>query len=104
MSIKNSKRATKVVKSIAGHISFGEVLLSLRMDKEWTQAQMAEKLGITRQELCNIEKGHKSVSVDRAVAFARKLRHSQKVFAKYVLQDQLKKAGIKGEIEIRDVA
>jgi DNA-binding XRE family transcriptional regulator len=65
---------------------------------------MAEILGISKQELCNIEKGRKAVSVERAISFAKSLEMPSKVFAKYALQDQLNSAGILGEVEIIDVA
>ena len=65
---------------------------------------MAKILGISKQDLCNIEKGRKLVSVERAVSFAKSLKIPSKAMAKYALQDQLYKAGLKGEIVIKDVA
>lgn len=104
MSTKNNVLAKTAIRKLTGHISFADILLSLRMTQEMTQVQMSTKLGISKQDLCNIEKGRKDVSVQRAVAFAKSLNMPVKVFAKYVLQDQLKKVGIKGEVEIKDVA
>ena len=80
------------------------MLNAIRVTDEYTQIQYAKKLKISRQELCNIEKNRKIVSVERAVKFAKKLGYSPKVFAKYALQDQLDRAGIKGEVVIKDVA
>lgn len=104
MSTKNKISAKKAIRKITGHISFGEMLWSLRKAQELTQVQMSENLGISKQDLCNIEKGRKAVSVERAVSFANSLGMSSKAFAKYVLQDQLHRAGIKGEVEIMGVA
>lgn len=104
MSTKNKVSAKKAVRKLTGHISFGEMLLSFRQAQELTQVEMAEKLDISKQDLCNIEKGRKLVSVERAVSFAKALEMPAKTFAKYVLQDQLQKAGLKGEVEITNVA
>ena len=65
---------------------------------------MAEILGISKQELCNIEKGRKVVSVERAKNFAEALKMPSKVFAKYALQDQHSLAGIAGIVEIKEAA
>ncbi len=64
---------------------------------------MAEILGISKQELCNIEKGRKLVSVKRAKTFAETLGMPSKTFVKYALQDKLNSAGIIGEVEINEV-
>lgn len=104
MSTKNRVPAKKSIRKLTGHISFAQMLLSLRHAQELTQVEMANKLSISKQDLCNIEKGRKLVSVERAVSFAKCLKMPEKTFAKYALQDQLHKAGIKGEIEINNVA
>ena len=104
MSIKNSRKAKVAVRKITGTISFGEVLKPFSETRGWTQVEMANVLGISKQDLCNIEKGRKIVSVDRCVKFAKALNHSPSVFAKYVLEDQLMRAGIPNEIKIVSVA
>lgn len=104
MSAKNRVSAKKAIRKLTGHISFGEMLLSFRQAQELTQVEMAKILNISKQDLCNIEKGRKLVSVERAVSFANILKMPPKTFAKYVLQDQLQKAGLKGEVEITNVA
>lgn len=100
MSTNDLIPAKAALRKIIGVISFGRMLNSYRLSYEYTQVQFAEMLDISKQDLCNIEKGRKLVSVERAVQFAKALGMSQKVFAKYALQDQLTKAGIKGEVSI----
>ncbi len=104
MSTKNKTRAKTAIRKITGHISFGEMISSFRHAQEMTQVEMAEVLGISKQDLCNIEKGRKLVSVERAVSFAEALDMPPKTFAKYALQDQLIKAGLDGEVQIKEVA
>ncbi len=104
MNIKNRISARSAIRKISGHISFAEMILSIRVSQEITQVEMAEVLGISKQDLCNIEKGRKQVSVERAVSFAKSLSMPSRTFAKYALQDQLRRAGLKGEVCINDVA
>ncbi len=104
MNTKNRIKVKKAIRNITGHISFGDMLRSYREAQELTQVEMAEILSTSKQDLCNIEKGRKLVSVERAVNFAIALKMPAKTFAKYALQDQLIKAGINGEVEITNVA
>ncbi|MFP5492197.1 MAG: helix-turn-helix transcriptional regulator [Bacteriovoracia bacterium] len=104
MSTKNYVEAGKFLRELLGPVPFGTMLNAIRVTDEFTQVEYAKKLKISRQELCNIEKNRKIVSVERAVEFAKKLGYSPKVFAKYALQDQLDRAGIKGEVVIKEVA
>jgi DNA-binding XRE family transcriptional regulator len=96
-------RAKLAIRKVTGHISFGEMFHSYRISLELTQVEMSSLLGISKQDLCNIEKGRKLVSVERAVSFAKALNFPVKAFAQYALQDQLHKAGLKGEVVINDV-
>ena len=102
MNTKNKKvRAKKAIKNIVGHISFSEMLLSLRKSKGMTQVEFAKKLKITKQELCNIEKGRKTVSPERAALFAKKLGDSKKVFITYILEDIAYKSGFIASVKMR---
>ncbi len=98
MSTKN--RAKSAIRQQSGQVSFGEMLHSYRIANEITQTDFAERLQISKQDLCNIEKGRKLVSVERAVSFARLIGMPEKTFAKYALQDQLTKAGVSGKVSI----
>lgn len=104
MTTKKNISAKSAVRKITGHISFGEKLQAIRISMEWSQVKMAAKLKISKQDLCNIEKSRKIVSVERAVSFAKTLKLPVKTFATYALQDQLHKAGIEGEVIIKDAA
>ncbi|MFP5458071.1 MAG: hypothetical protein ACLGG7_05000 [Bacteriovoracia bacterium] len=104
MSTKKKNDALDFLDSLLGPVSFGELLVSIRTTEDVSQTAFAKRLRISKQELCNIEKQKKWVSLERAVTFAKRLGWPPKVFAKYVLQDQLSRAGLKGEISIEDVA
>lgn len=89
MSTKNKIKAKEAIRKESGHISFGEMLHSFRQAQELTQVDMADTLSISKQELCNIEKGRKLVSDERAVKFANALKVPAKTFTRYALQDHV---------------
>jgi transcriptional regulator with XRE-family HTH domain len=99
MNMKTQK-ARDVLNKILGHISFGEMIHSLRLSEDISQKELAKKLKISPQELCDIEKGRKFISVERATKFAHLLGDSPEVFALYVIQDELYHAGLTCNIKI----
>lgn len=98
--IMASKKARDVFKELYGHVSFGEMLSSTRYSDGLTQKDFAKKLKISQQDLCDIEKGRKNVSVERAVQFAELLNDSPEVFVEYVIQDQLYRVGLNCKIRV----
>lgn len=102
--LKGRTLAKDAIRAITGHISFGDILKVFRELEKYSQVECAKILGISKQELCNIEKNRKNVSVERAVIFAKKLKLPAKVFAGYALEDELYRAGIEGEVIIKSVA
>ena len=104
MTTKKTRKASDALREILGHVSFGEMLYSYRISWDYSQVEFAQMLHISKQDLCNIEKGRKTISVERAKIFAEYLKMSPLVFVKYVLEDQLHAAGISGEVIITEVA
>ena len=100
MSTRKSKSANEIFNKTLGHVSFGEMLHSLRLTEETSQKSFAKKLGISTTELCDIEKGRKFISLQRATSFAKKLNDSPEVFIQYVIQDEILRAGLNCEIKI----
>ena len=77
-----------------GTLTFGQMLESLRLSEEISQAEFAKKLGISKSHLCDIEKGRKNVGPSRAAHFAKILKQSPAVFLEIALEDLLKKEGL----------
>lgn len=94
MSTKKNKLATEVFKQILGHVSFGEMMNSIRLSEGLSQKTFAKRLEISTSELCDIEKGRKFVSIQRAALFAKRLKDSPEVFIQYVIQDEILRAGL----------
>lgn len=77
-----------------GPLTLGSLLEAIRLGEEESQAYLARKLGISRQHLCDIEKGRKGVSALRAASFARELGYSETQFVRLALQHELNAAGL----------
>ena len=85
---------------IGDPMSFASVLRTIRETDGLTQAQVARKLRITRAHICDIEKGRKLVSPERAAKFARVLGYNPAQFVRLALQDQVSAAGLKMKVSV----
>ena len=84
-----------------GKLSVGEFLRSWRLSDELSQRDFAKKLKISAANLCDIEKGRKGVSPEKADEIARILGYSQTVLVRLALEEQLAAAGLKYLIEVK---
>ncbi len=85
---------------VGGPLTFGGLLEAIRLGEDVSQIDFAEKLGLSRSHLCDIEKGRKIVSPERAAKFAKELGYSQKQFVRLALQDQISMAGLDFKVEV----
>ena len=91
----------KFLEEVAGRpLTLGGVLESIRVGEEMSQASFSKKLGISPSHLCDIEKGRKVVSPERAARFARVLRRSPEQFVRLSLQELVDDAGLKMKINV----
>lgn len=100
MTTRKKGAAIRFLESLVGELTLGKVLESIRLGEELSQAKFARTLGVSASHLCDIEKGRKVVSPERAAKFARILGHSEKQFVRLSLQGMLDAAGIKLRVEI----
>ncbi|WP_151194404.1 helix-turn-helix transcriptional regulator [Cysteiniphilum sp. JM-1] len=102
MSIsKNKLSAAQAISEITGHLYFGDMVKSLRMCENISQAEMARSIGISRQYLCNIESGERKADVELALKFAEYLKHPKEFFISRLLEDQLYTAGLDYTITLK---
>jgi transcriptional regulator with XRE-family HTH domain len=83
-----------------GLMTLGRFIKAFRESDEVTQADYAKCLGISKANLCDIEKGRKLVSVERAAKFAKVLGVPAEVLVQLSLQDQLRQAKLKLVVEV----
>jgi transcriptional regulator with XRE-family HTH domain len=77
-----------------GPLTFGEALESYRLGEEISQSDMAGKIGISAQSLCDIEKGRRIPTPKRAARIARVIGEPEMFWIKMALQDSLRKENL----------
>ncbi|QQR91065.1 MAG: helix-turn-helix transcriptional regulator [Myxococcales bacterium] len=93
--------ATAFLKKLTGGpLTLGEALLAIRRCEERSQASFATLLRISRQHLCDLEKGRRLLSPGRAAKFAKILGYSESQFVRLALQDQLAVADLDYRVEL----
>ncbi|MFM6929263.1 MAG: helix-turn-helix domain-containing protein [Bdellovibrio sp.] len=85
--------ATQQLEKIYGPLTFGGFLNSWRLSEEMNQTQFAKFLGLSVQNLNDIEKGRRIPSPTRAAKIAKKLQLPEEGLIAIALRDSLKKEG-----------
>lgn len=105
MNTNTSKESLDYLESIIGNKpTLGDYILSIRQAEEVTQASFAEVLGISRHNLCDIERNRRFISPKMAAQFAAKLGYSEKQFVRLCLQDMLNRDGLSLVVEVENAA
>lgn len=101
--VKEGKSAAlKLMERLTGGpLTLGRAIEALRKCEELSQDECARKLGISKSHLCDVEKGRKIVSAERAARWARVLGYPQSVMIRLAMQDALDAAGLKYKVEIK---
>jgi transcriptional regulator with XRE-family HTH domain len=100
MSTKKKSDAMKFLDKLVGELTFGGLIAAMRQAEEMSQVEFAKKLGISKQHLCDIEKGRKFVSPARAAKFAKILGHSERSFVALALQDVVNQGRLKLKVTV----
>jgi transcriptional regulator with XRE-family HTH domain len=96
-----SSRAIKLMERLTGGpLTFGKMLQAVREGEELTLETFAKRIGVSRQNLCDIEKGRKGGSPERAARWARLLGYPEAQWVRLALQAELDAAGLKYRVEI----
>ncbi len=95
MRTRRKSKAMRLLERLTGGpLTLGEAIEAIRLGEEMSQSAFARQLGISRAHLCDIEKGRKAVSPERAARFARVLGYGEKQFVRLALQDEVDRAGL----------
>jgi transcriptional regulator with XRE-family HTH domain len=100
MRTKKKSDAMKFLEGLVGELTFGGLIEAMRQAEEMSQVEFAQKLGISKQHLCDIEKRRKFVSPERAAKFAKTLGHSERSFVALALQDIVNQGGLKLKVNV----
>jgi transcriptional regulator with XRE-family HTH domain len=77
-----------------GPLTFGRMIESTRLAEGLSLEAFARRLGVSRTHLCDVEKGRRSVSVERAAQWARKLGYLEAQYVALALQAAVTAAGL----------
>ncbi len=102
--MSTKKYSIKSLEKRLGPMSLGLYIKAFRQSDEYTQADYAKKLGLSRANLCDIEKGRKLVSPERAAKIAKKMKLPEAVLIQLALQDALREAKLNYLVEIKEVS
>ncbi len=83
-----------------GTLTFGKMLSAWREGEEMTQTSFAKKLGLSVQNLNDLEKGRRIPSPTRAAGIAKKLGLPQIGLIQLALRDALAKDGFKYDVKL----
>ena len=104
MSIRKKPKseAVKTMERITGGpLTLARLLQSIRLGEDETLAEFAKRLDISRQHLCDIEKGRKVVGPERAARFAEVLGYSKEQFVALALQALVDEADLGMKVEVK---
>ena len=102
MTIKKSKTMAFLDALVGEPMTLGGLLVSIRKCDEIPQAALAKRLGISKSHLCDIEKGRKVVSLERAARFAQELGYSEEQFVRLALQQMVEVAGLSFWVQLME--
>lgn len=98
---KKSQAMTFLEDVMGGPLTFGGHLAAIRKREEMTLDAFAKLLGVSRQHLCDIEKGRRRVSPERAAKWARVLGYSETTMVQLALQYMVEEAGLKMKVSVK---
>ncbi|TAL64895.1 MAG: XRE family transcriptional regulator [Legionella sp.] len=85
-------------------LTLGSFILAIRQGEELSQVEFAKILGVSRQVLCDIERGRRIISPKKAAEYAELLGYSKKQFVQLCLQDMVDRDHLGLVVEIETAA
>jgi transcriptional regulator with XRE-family HTH domain len=105
--MSTSRRKTFGLKSLEqrlGKLTVGEVLHTWRVSEEMSLKDFGKLIGMSVSNLCDIEKGRKGISPEKAEQIARAIGVPPALLIKLSIQESLQAAGLKYRVEIKPAA
>lgn len=96
-----TQKSLENIEKITGtKLTIGKLIWAIRKADDETQVTFAAKLKISRQHLCDLEHGRKSISPRLASKYALILGYSKELFIQLALQDIVDRDGLNVIVEI----
>ena len=97
---KGSSDSSLEERILGGPLTFGAAVEALRVGEEISQVEFAKRLRMSRQYLCDVEKGRRRVSPEQAAKFAAAFGHPPNVLVRLALQDAVRASGLKLKVTV----
>lgn len=83
-----------------GELTFGRLIEAYRLAEDLSQKEFAKILKISQASLCDLEKGRRVPTPERAAKIARRLKEPESFWIQISLQDQMRKAGLNFKVSV----
>lgn len=103
MSIKSKmteKTLKEMEKMLGVKLTLGKLIWAIRQADNISQMDFADKLNISKQQLCDIEHNRKCISPKLAAKYAEILGYSKEQFIRLTLQDLVDRDGLNVQVEV----
>ena len=87
-----------------GKLTVGEFLHTWRVSEEMSLADFGKLVGMSVANLCDIEKGRKGVSPERAEQIAKAIGVPRALLIRLSIEESLRAAGLRYTVEIKPAA
>ncbi len=87
-----------------GKLTVGEFLLTWRTTEEMSLKDFGKLIGLSVANLCDIEKGRKGVSPEKAEQIAKAIGVPPALLVRLSIEEGLQAAGLKYKVEIKPAA
>ena len=84
-----------------GKLTVGEFLRSWRLSEELSLREFGKLIGLSIANLCDIEKGRKGVSPEKAEKIAKALKVPPALLVRLSIEESLLAVGLKYQVEIK---
>ena len=87
-----------------GKLTVGEFLHTWRISEEMSLKDFGKRIGMSVANLCDIEKGRKGVSPEKAEQIAKAIGVPAGLLIRLSIEENLRAAGLKYTVEIKPAA
>lgn len=104
MSTSSKVHGRKDLDTRLGKLTVGEFLHTWRVTEELSLKDFGRLIGLSPANLCDIEKGRKGVSPEKAAAVAKALGVPAALLIRLSIEESLRAAGLDYHVEVKPAA
>lgn len=101
MSINDSLNALEATKGLWNEMTFGGLVRSLRLSDEISQVELANRVGVSKQFLSDVEHNRKDVGIAFAKKVSDALGYSIEPLIELLIRDQLRRQHLNYTVELK---